>query len=519
MATSNDRSSNSLRNARYGMLFFSFSLLVSFLYRRYFIDVLGDELLGLNSTLVSILGFLNVAELGLVSAIAFALYEPLAKNDRHSIREIVSIQAWLYRIIAICIGVGATLLLPFFPLIFKDITLPLWYAYATYAVLLLNALWSYLFNFRQVVFSSDQKEYKATLSRQLPRLVKLLLQILAICYLSNPYLWWLIWEFIGGLVEVVLLEWLIRREYPWLKANARLGHQVYRHYPDILHRTKQLIIHKLSSFVLYQSSPLILFALFSTASGLVMVAVYQNYLLLYSGIIGITTAAFSGLTASVGNLITEQDHSKVERVFSILYALRLWIVMIIVVAFFWYSHSFISLWIGEERTFGTIERLLFSLFILLQITRQVDQFISAYGFFQDIYAPLIELSLNLVLSILFGYLWGIKGLLLGINISLIVVVHGWKPYFLYSRGFGKSVMQYHLNQAATLLVCLIVALLMFYALPGIVVIKNAPTWFEWMLYTTLGTSLYAFLSGGILYLINRNYKVAVQMLVKRLYRR
>ena len=104
-----DRASNSLRNARYATLFYMVGLVAAFFFRRYFIQVLGDELLGLNSTLVSILGFLNIAELGLSSAVAFALYQPLAQND---------IQAWFYRWVARIVLVASGILLLFFPLIF-----------------------------------------------------------------------------------------------------------------------------------------------------------------------------------------------------------------------------------------------------------------------------------------------------------------------------------------------------------------------------------------------------------------
>ena len=112
-----DRASNSLRNARYATLFYMVGLIAAFFFRRYFIQVLGDELLGLNSTLVSILGFLNIAELGLSSAIAFALYQPLAQNDRQQVSEIISIQAWLplgSSYCARCVGHLTPLLPPYF---------------------------------------------------------------------------------------------------------------------------------------------------------------------------------------------------------------------------------------------------------------------------------------------------------------------------------------------------------------------------------------------------------------------
>ena len=48
----------------------------------------------------------------------------------------------------------------------------------------------------------------------------------------------------------------------------------------------------------------------------------------------------------------------------------------------------------------------------------VDSFINAYGLFQDIWAPIAEAILNIGLSVLFGYWWGIPGILCGVLISL-----------------------------------------------------------------------------------------------------
>ena len=57
-------------------------------------------MLGLNTTAQNLLGFLNLAELGIGGAVAYNLYKPLYNGDRYAINAIVSIQGWLYRRIA-----------------------------------------------------------------------------------------------------------------------------------------------------------------------------------------------------------------------------------------------------------------------------------------------------------------------------------------------------------------------------------------------------------------------------------
>lgn len=92
--------------------------MIAFSSRKIFINSLGVEFVGLTSTLQSVLGFLNLAELGIGAAIGVSLYKPLADNDRKSINEIISVLAFMYsRIGLFVLSVGVIISL-FLPLIY-----------------------------------------------------------------------------------------------------------------------------------------------------------------------------------------------------------------------------------------------------------------------------------------------------------------------------------------------------------------------------------------------------------------
>lgn len=87
---------------------------MNFISRRFLLEYLGIELLGLNTTVTNLLGFLNIAELGIGSAVSYALYKPLFERNKQTINEIVSVQGWLYRKIALIVILGALILMFFF---------------------------------------------------------------------------------------------------------------------------------------------------------------------------------------------------------------------------------------------------------------------------------------------------------------------------------------------------------------------------------------------------------------------
>ena len=96
----NSRTANSIRNAKVALIFYCVNLILQFFSRKVFLDYLGAEVLGLNTTAQNLLGFLNLAELGIGAAVSYNLYSPLFNEDKQAINDIVSIQGWLYRRIA-----------------------------------------------------------------------------------------------------------------------------------------------------------------------------------------------------------------------------------------------------------------------------------------------------------------------------------------------------------------------------------------------------------------------------------
>ena len=69
-------------------------------------------------------------------------------------------------------------------------------------------------------------------------------------------------------------------------------------------------------------------------------------------------------------------------------------------------------------------------------------YLNAYGLFNDIWAPITEACLNIGLSILFGYFWGLNGILAGVLASLFIIHSCWKPYFLFSKGLHVPIITY-----------------------------------------------------------------------------
>lgn len=432
------RTKYSVQNAKVAILFYFINLVLQFFSRKIFIEYLGAEVLGLNTTLQNLLGMLNIAELGIGAAIAYSLYKPVYNHDRQQIEEIVSVQGWMYRRIAFFVIGGAIILMAFFSIIFKDTDISPLYIYGTFSAFLTSSLLGYFVNYKQIVLTAVQKEYKNTLCVKGGTVIKVVAQIFAIKYLSNGYLWWIIIEFLSAFVISGVISIVIRREFPWLKTSVSLGGLLRKKYPVIIVKTKQVFFHKIAAFVLIETSPLIIYAYAS----LTLVASYGNYFIIVMGIVSLMSAMTNSITASVGNLVAEGNLLKTINVYWKITFLRILMAGTACFTFFITADEFISLWVGSEYIIPIAALAVMTLNMFLSLTRTNEMFLSVYGLYQDIWAPLVEAVLNIGLSCFLGYFYGLAGILAGISVSLIVIVHMWKPYFLFTQGFKTPISQY-----------------------------------------------------------------------------
>ena len=508
MSATESRTFKSIKNAKIALFFYFINLLLQFFSRKIFLEYLGAEVLGLNTTAQNLLGFLNLAELGIGSAVAFTLYKPFYDKKTQVVNEIVSVQGWLYRKVAYIVIVGACILMLFFPLIFGKAEVPLWYTYGSFVVLLIGALLSYFINYRQIVFIVNQKEYKITLNVQSFKILKVVFQILAIRYLNNGYVYWMILELLMSGVTAVVLDRALKREYPWLKSKPVYGKKLKVKYPGIITKTKQVFFHRIASFVLLQTSPLIIYAYAS----LTLVTIYGNYMLIITGITTLMNSLLSSVDASIGNLVAEGDKNRIKSVFWELTSFKIWIASIMCIGIYKLGHPFVLLWIGKEFLLEQSAFLVLIIISFINLTRTNELFLSAYGLFQDIWAPIIEALLNLGLSILLGYNYGLTGILSGVAISLFIIVFGWKPYFLYRCGFKESFREYilHYLKYFFLLSC---SLFAFHFLANYLFVDLISSYWKFGVYTIKVLVLYSIISCLIFFCMDKGMRSCV----KRLY--
>lgn len=139
-----DRLANAARSTVFSGGLIVCRTLATFALRTALLYSLGVEYLGLNGLFASVVQVLNIANLGVESAIAFSLYQPIAEDDEESICALLRLYRKYYIGIGLFILAAGLCTAPFVPrLIQGDIPsgINVYFAFFLY---LLSAVSSYL---------------------------------------------------------------------------------------------------------------------------------------------------------------------------------------------------------------------------------------------------------------------------------------------------------------------------------------------------------------------------------------
>lgn len=425
-------------NARVNVLFYFASLFFAFFSRRIFLDCLGAEFIGLTGLLGNILGYLNLAELGIGTTISFFLFKPLRSGNQQEIAEVVSVFGFLYRRVGTFIAIAGLIVSAFFPLILGGEEVSMGVAYFAFYSFMGSSLISYFLNYRSVLLSADQKNYIVQVYFQTANIVRIGLQIALAWWYKNLYVWVAV-EFVFSVIACVVLNWKIAREYPWLRTSAAAGKALIKKYPAILPNTRNVFIHKLKDFILSKSDELMVFAFVS----LKMVAYYGNYTMIINKVLLLFKSIMDGVGPGVGNLVAEGDDGKTMRVFWELSAIRHFIAGLVVFALYALMEPFITLWLGGQYVLSRDILILLCIYQYFAQSRDVvDTFIYAHGLYADTWSAWTELILNVSITIICGIPFGIVGILMGKIVSVVVIIVVWKPCYLFRRGLHHRIAEY-----------------------------------------------------------------------------
>lgn len=447
---SRSRTENSIRNLKSAVFYKLLAILVNFIARRIFIDILSAEYLGLNGTFANILSVLSLAELGIGSAMVFSMYKPLAENDENTLASLMVLYRRMYAVIGVVVAAAGALIMPFLPALIKDIPdIP--NINIIYLMFVFNSVFSYFFVYKQSIINADQKQHIITKYSYITSMLCTVVQCIVLI-LTRDYLLYLSISIITTIANNILLSRKAEKLYPYIKCRTAAPLPAEKK-EELSKNIRAMIMHKLGSVVVFGTDN-ILIAYFV---GAVSVGLYSNYYMITSALNSAYSMLFRSMTASVGNLNAEADKHHLREMYFRIDGFTQWLFGFSSICLLILLNPFITLWVGKEYLFGMTTVLIIVVNFYMTGIRQANLvFREAMGlYWYDRYKPLAESLINLAASIMLARQLGILGVFIGTFISTVTTCFWIEPFVLFKYGFGRPVWVYFKRFAVNTVITLL----------------------------------------------------------------
>ena len=436
-----EKTKNTVRAIKVGLVFKIYQMLVPFLMRTAMIQFMGVEYLGLNSLFSSVLHVLNLAELGVGTAMVFSMYRPIAEDDEQAICALMGLYRKYYRLIGLVIAVAGLLLTPVIPrLVSGEIPNNL----NVYILYLLNlaatVLTYWLFAYKNCLLQAHQRTDVASIISLITTTLQYGLQLMILVWVKNYYYYVIVMLATAALNNVITAV-VVTHMYPHYKPIGKLEDSQVK---EINRKIRDLFTGKLGYVILNYADTLVI----SSFLGLVVLAVYQNYYFVLSAVIGILEIVYSSVMAGLGNSFATESKSKQYADLEKFTFLLMWINGICLCCFLGIYQPFMHLWVGQEYMLDFSAVICFAAYFYVYIlNRLLNVYKDAAALWhQDRLRPLVTALVNLGLNLLLVHVWGIYGVLLSTVISWVAVGIPWILKNLFSAFFERSIMRKYIKQ-------------------------------------------------------------------------
>ncbi len=502
----------SLLNIFASIIFRLVVLAGNFIVRRYLIRFAGNDINGINSLYISIIGVLSVAELGIGDAIVFCMYKPIVRNDIAKVSSLYKLFKRIYVIIGLFIfifGCGVTAVLPYLAKGYASLNINMG---LTFELMLISTVLTYFFSAKISLMNAYRDNYIATTVNSLGQLLQQGLQIVAL-FLTKSFELYLLCRIISVSVQWLITNIITKKRYPAILKNTSF--QIDQDTKQtILKNVKALFTHKIGSILVNTIDSLVI----STFIGVAMLGKYSNYIVIITAMTSVISLCFTPLTSTIGHLFI-RDKCTFKKYYDFFHTVNFMLGCTSFLVYYSIINNLIGVFFGAGLTLSKSTSIVITLNYFIQFMRQSTMvFRDASGtFYYDRWKPLLEGISNLILSILFVKIFqksvGDDFAMLGVIVATIMtnlfICHIVEPFVVYKYVFHASAKKYYLKNYSYIILFAVALIIL-----DLCMITNDNTWNELLIngLIAIGISTIPFIW---ICLFNKNFKYYAKNILKK----
>ncbi|SFC77275.1 lipopolysaccharide biosynthesis protein [Butyrivibrio sp. YAB3001] len=433
------RVKSATKNIAFGYVGQLGTALMSFILRKIFIIYLSETLLGINSLYSNVLSILNMAELGIGTALNYSLYGPVARGDKEKIKSYMQFYRKAYHVIALVVAIIGLCLIPFLKYFVKNpegVTEKELILF--YLIFLFNTVSSYFVAYKYSLINAEQKNYIQTNIITITKIITVFFQIIVVVVTKDFYLF-LFTDAIIQLIQKIFVSRFLDNMYPYLREKnvQKLSKEENNAVWD---KTKALVFHKVGDVARLQTDAIIISSFIEVA----MTGVVDNYNMVISTVSNFVNIIFNSVISSFGNLIATESKEKQYSMFKVYRFFASWVYGFSCVGFMILLTPLVQIWLGEAWILAPASVYCILTDYYFKGDRIVlSNYKTAAGVFEpDKYLALIQGAVNLIISIwLVQTPLGLTGIYIGTIVSGLIA-NITKPFIIYRACFDMGAGSY-----------------------------------------------------------------------------
>lgn len=449
---------NSIRNSIAAFLGQIITILLGMVIRWIFVHMLGQEYLGVNSVMESMLMLLSMTELGIATSVAFALYRPIAEGDERRIGSLMAFYRKVYHAMGILTAVIGPMLIPFMGFFTKE-AVNVSNLNLIYLLFLSNTVLSYFFAYKRTLLSAYQQNHINSVTEDAVAVLKYILQAVVLLVFKS-FIGYIIINVICAFLTNVIISKICDKKYSFVK----------KYHKEKLIDEDKKILRKSVISLMYQriGAKLVMGTdnLMISYTKLTLMGIYSNYSMVVSIVSRLVYNVLISVMGSIGNLMIQKDKELKYKVYEEFVFVTFAFYFLISIGFAACLERFIELWAGSDWVLSPLVTFVVILNFFLMGMRQPNVIIiEVAGLFNRLRLKAVgEVLVNLVVSLLFLIVFdlGIYGVLFGTTVSMVSVCIWWETYAVHKYALEASFVSNSVKFVKYLFTCALGCFVSYY---------------------------------------------------------
>ncbi|WP_026503654.1 lipopolysaccharide biosynthesis protein [Butyrivibrio sp. NC3005] len=464
--------------------------ILPFIVRTLIIHYIGMEYAGVGNLFSSILSIINMADLGIDSAILFYMHKPYANGNIIQIKRLLNIFRKFYLMVGSFIILFGIITIPFihkfilnsqYP---SDVNLEI-----IYSLYLLSFAIPYLFgSYKIVIFKVDQRAEFAYFFGGTAAAIMYIVQMVIIVFYRDFFIYSLA-MLVAPIINIIFINICFYKKYTIYKSEGNIEKSFI---PQFIKKVSAIGLSKIRTMSRNSFDSIII----SSFAGLILLAQYQNYYLLISVVEMVIASVKNAIIPSWGNGVAleskESNYGVLKNYTFIIGGVSTVCASVLLNLY----QPFIKLWVGSKYLLPYYTVVLFCFYAYIRSMASICETLREVTgiWWEGSYFYIIDVVVNICLDIVLVRKIGIAGAILASIITLLFINIPSDIYYIFKYYFKMQLKSYILILIKSFVCTFLVVFICYYACQKIVVLNLLGLLLKMLLSAIVSLLLYILLN-------------------------